>query len=101
MRWFFVGREEVAHFLHLPFWARVTHPKARRPMGAMALSITIMVVSSGIATQAEWITCHVTWLPHVVVDATAYLLHGIGAVPFVKYAEPVWAILIGAEEVVP
>ena len=62
-----------------------------------------MLVASSTAVSADWISSHL-FLPHFLVDATAYLAHGIGAYPFLKYAEPVWAILMGvaqrAEQVV-
>jgi len=92
------GQEEVAHILHLPFIERVMHPASRRPLFIMAASITIMVLSSTLAKMAHWVSHH-TYVPEVCIDAFAYFSHGMGAIPFVKYVEPVWAILYGAEKI--
>jgi len=37
-------------------------------------------------------------VPHVLVDAVAYFTHGVGAIPFVRYLEPLVAVLMGAAE---
>lgn len=93
-------REELNSILHLPFLERITHPKARRPIRAVALSVTIMVVSSMIAKNADWIAHNVIAVPHVAIDAFAYFCHGVGSLPCVRYLEPMWALVMGAEEAI-
>ncbi len=90
--------EEVKHILHLPLIERLMHRSSRRPLIAIVLSIVIMIVASTVAHSKEWLSHH-SYLPAVFIDAMAYLAHGLGAIPIVRYAEPVWALFFGAVEV--
>ena len=88
-------KADVQTILHLPLVERLLHSKARRPLGVLALGIVLMVLGSMIAAHrhelAEWIPIH-----HLLFDTGGYFLHAVGAVPALRYVEPVWAILAGA-----
>lgn len=90
---------EVAAILHLPFWSRLLHSKSRKPVVGFSVGVLIMVTGSAIASSVK----HAEALPHlatVMVDTFGYLLHGIGSIPIIKHAEPVWALVFGvAQEV--
>ena len=84
----------MSNFLHLPFWKRVLHKKARRPLKAVFYGCVIMMSASWMASNAE----HQTYVPHAVWDAVAYFIHGVGGLPIIGYFDPLWRILLGASE---
>lgn len=92
-------REGVKSILHLPLVERLTHHKARRPLAVVGMGIALMVTGSGIAAHrmelSELIPIH-----HLLFDTLGYFLHACGAVPALRYVEPVWSLLMGIEEVV-
>lgn len=88
---------DVVSVLHLPFFARLFHRKARRAIVGFSLGVMIMLTGSAIAASVK----HMDTLPHfvhIVVDTCGYLLHGIGAIPICKHWEPVWALVFGATQ---
>lgn len=88
-------REDIDQILHLPFMERLLHPKSRRPLIAMAVGTALMLAASTISVEAEHIS-HYIPLPHNVIDAFAYWLHGMAALPFARYIEPLWWLFMGA-----
>jgi hypothetical protein len=91
------AQEEVSKVLHLPLWSRLTHPASHRPFAVVALGVGIMLVGSFIAANKEWFVIH-CGLHHLLFDTLGYFIHGVGSVPVLRYIEPVWSILAGAEE---
>lgn len=85
-------KAELKNILHLPFLERLTHAKARRTVVGITVSISIMIFASCLAKYGDQFFTNV---PHPVIDAFAYLLHGLGSIPFVKFAEPAWLLIIG------
>ena len=74
--------------LKLPRVQRVLHPKARRHYLAALLGVFMMTFGSSIAVY------HWTPLPHLLADVVAYGLHGVGLIPFIRHAEPLWLLLM-------
>jgi hypothetical protein len=87
-------KKEISMISHLPIIKRVCHPHSRKPMAALGVSAMIMVAASTLSVEASHLS-HWLSLPHNIIDAFAYLCHGIGAVPICKYAEPLWMIVMG------
>jgi len=90
-------RHELDHILHLPVVARITHPSFRRPLVVMGAGVCLMLGGSTLSVSANFVCHHVVPVPHVVVDAVAYFTHGVGAIPFVRYLEPLVTVLMGAD----
>jgi len=74
--------------LKLPRLQRILHPKARRHYLAALLGIGVMIFGSSIAVY------HWSPLPRLLADALAYALHGVGLIPFIRHAEPLWLLLM-------
>lgn len=81
----------LSGILHLPLVERLRHRASRRHIVGMGLAVVVMCSASTMAVNGE--VQHL--LPHFAWDACAYFLHGLGAVPIMKHAEPLWAIIIG------
>jgi hypothetical protein len=92
-------RQEIDTILHLPLWQRVFHRKTRKPLLGISVSILIMFMGSMTAKEGHAIA-HWIGGSAIMYDVLGYLMHGIGSVPFVKFAEPTWAVLIGTAETV-
>lgn len=87
------SRKEWLEILHLPFWERICHVKAKRPRRAILLGFMVMGFGSTLGVYKDLFP-----LPHVLMDLFAYGIHGIGTIPIIKYAEPLWSIIMGIEE---
>lgn len=85
---------EVEGILHLCFWHRVAHHKARRPFFAVAGGVVVMVAGSALAHHAEAVEA-VVGVNHLLVDTCGYFVHAAGAVPALRFVEPLWAVLMG------
>ncbi len=90
-------KAEVAAILHLPLVERLTHHNARRPLMAILLGVVMMLVGSIIVSIKEELH-HYFGGHHIVFDTFGLFLHGIGAVPLLRYVEPVWMLVMGAAE---
>lgn len=90
-------RDELALVLKgLGLLSRLCHHRARKPVIAAMIGVLVMLLGGVIAHEkhvvAAWIGLHT-----VVVDTVGAAVHGIGLIPFVKFAEPLWIVLLGAE----
>ena len=84
---------KVAEIAHLPIWQRLFHKNARRTLVAYASGCVIILVGVAIAKQGEHF--HHNYFMHIAVDALGYCIHGFGFVPFVRYAEAAWTLVMG------
>lgn len=65
--------------------------KRSRRILALATGVGVMLVGSTLATvHFHWFG----WIPAPLLDGFAYFLHGVGAIPFVRFIEPVWVFLM-------
>lgn len=85
---------EARKIVKLPFVQRILHPKIRRAWVGLGVSVLVMVSASAFAKHAEEVSALVG-VHHVGLDALAYLVHGIASFPFVRYAEPLWLVVLG------
>lgn len=86
--------EGVKSVLHLPLWRRIIHPKSRRTVGVMSTGIVIMLTGSFIASERDVIG-HAVGVHHLFFDTLGYFLHAAGAIPALRYVEPLWLLLTG------
>lgn len=84
---------------HLPLLARLSHHNARRPLMAIALGVVVMLSGCVVASAKEEL-CHDFGGHHILWDALGYFLHGAGAIPLLRYIEPLWLLLLGSPEAV-
>jgi hypothetical protein len=85
-----------AEVLALPRIKRLCHHKTTRHLFGVSLGISLMLMGSALALQSHRI-CEVLHVPHLIVDATAYFVHGFGCIPVLKHIEPLWYIFSSAE----
>lgn len=85
-----VRRVDVPNIRSLPRFQRLLHPKVQRHLVAISLGTTLMLTGSFLATHGENAP---HFLPHVVWDALAYFIHGIGSLPILGHIEPMWKLL--------
>lgn len=83
-----------AQLQRLCLCGRLLHPKSLRAIMAAMLGIGMMMTGSSLALNAEAV-CHWLGISHVLVDTTAYFVHGMGTLPIFAYIEPLWHILTG------
>ncbi len=89
----------IGEIAHLPLVERLTHHNARRPLAASMLGVGVMLTGCVIASSKEELH-HTCGGHHILWDAVGYFLHGAGAIPLLRYIEPLWALLLGSSEVV-
>lgn len=87
-------KEEVDLILHLPFIERVLHPKGIRAIAAVFIGSAIMSGGAAMASHAHDIA-HMLPVHYLFFDIFGLFLHGVGAVPALRYIEPFWNILFG------
>ncbi len=92
-----IVKDEVQTILHLPLIERVLHPKSRRPIIALSIGISAMLAGSFLAQSAKPLN-EACGAPHILVDTVGYFVHAVGAIPALRYFEPVWTILAGSVE---
>jgi hypothetical protein len=80
----------------LPVFDRLRHHNARKPLLATAAGVMVMLTGSMIANHAHWFE-EIVGVPRILVDAFGYFTHGCGAVPVMRYVEPLWVLLFGVE----
>jgi hypothetical protein len=84
---------KVAEIAHLPIWQRIFHKNARRTVLAYLGGCATILIGVAIAKYSEHF--HDNYLLHISVDALGYCIHGVGFVPFVRYAEAAWTLVMG------
>lgn len=91
------AKRGVNEILHLPLWQRLLHRKARRTLAVVGAGMFLMVGGSAIASSrhelSELVPVH-----HLLFDTAGYFLHAFGAVPILRYIEPLWLLLGGVME---
>lgn len=86
-------RNELGTILHLSLLQRLLHIRARVPLLGFAAGMIIMTIGMAMLQVKP------KYLPESVWASFGGLIHTFGAIPFVKYVEPVWAIFAaGLEE---
>lgn len=90
-------RKDVATILHLGLWARLLHPKARRPVAGVVLGVLMMLAGSLTAHSAGLIEAGLG-VHHLVVDTVGYFVHAVGAIPAIRYIDPFWTLVLGAAD---
>ena len=88
----------IAEIAHQPLIERLNHRNARRPLLVSLLGVVVMLCGCVVASSKEELH-HTCGGHHILWDAAGYFLHGVGAIPLLRYFEPLWAILLGASEV--
>lgn len=78
------------------FLEKLTHHKTRKHLSVIGVGVAMMATGSSIALHGVQIG-ELSGLPHLLIDMTAYLIHGVGAIPIVKHVEPVYDIFVGEE----
>lgn len=79
----------LAELAKVPKWVRPFHRHARRHTIALGLGTGIMSFGSLIAHGHIMI-----FLPHFAADVIGYGIHGIGLIPWVMHAEPMFRVLL-------
>ncbi len=88
-------KQDLVAIAHLPLLERLAHTASRKPLKAIGLSVVIMMSGSLIAQLAHHFGDLVF---HTTLDTTGYLIHAVGAVPIIRYAEPIWILFMGLVE---
>ncbi len=91
------SRADVLSILHLPLLERLTHHKARRPMVVVGIGTGMMVAGSVIAANREALA-EMLPIHHLLFDTLGYFIHAAGALPALRYVEPLWLLLLGSAE---
>lgn len=60
---------------------------------SLLLGFLIMLIGSTLATAHFHL---LGWIPVNIVDGFAYFLHGAGAIPFIRFIEPLWELFSSA-----
>jgi hypothetical protein len=89
-------RQDIAGILHLSLIQRLTHAKSRRIMIATSSGIILMLGGTVMSQNADGIE-HVAGIHGIFVDTAGYFIHGVGAVPLMRYFEPLWTLVMGSE----
>lgn len=93
-------KREILDILHLPLIDRLMHIKSRRIVVAVLSGVLMMLVGSTIAKHAERIE-YTFGIHELVAETFGFFLHGVGAVPIMRYLDPAWTLVMGtAEEVI-
>jgi hypothetical protein len=88
---------DAKSILHLPRLSRIVHHKARRPVAIVAIGVIVMLLGSMIAAHKDSLG-HLIGVHHIIVDTIGYFIHAAGALPALRYIEPVWLVLFGVAE---
>lgn len=88
---------DAKSLLHLHPLRRLLHRKAHRPVAVVGLGTVVMVTGSVIASAKD-VLGHMIGVHHIVIDTVGYFIHAVGALPAIRYIEPMWLILFGSAE---
>lgn len=91
-------KKDVQVILHLPLVQRLTHKKSRRTVVSVSVGALLMLSGSTIAHEAKWFEGMIG-VHQLVVDVVGYFVHAVGAVPAIRYIDPLWTLVMGASEV--
>lgn len=88
-------RKDVETILHLPLIERLTHRASKKAIMFFTFGVLIMMVGVEISLhskhyESEWI--------HRLGDMIGFLIHAIGAIPCIRYIEPIFIVLFGVAE---
>lgn len=90
-------KADVLSIAHLPVIDRIIHAKARRTVLVVASGVILMVVGSFIASHRHELSEMFPVVNHLLFDVFGYFIHACGALPALRYVEPLWTLLMGAE----
>ena len=91
-------RQDKLHLLEirsLGLWGRLCHKKTHRHLCGLALGFGIMMVG----VSMSWACEYVTGPGRMLLEMSAWFVHGVGACPFMGHLEPLWHVFsVTAEE---
>ncbi len=88
-------KKDVKSIGHLPLIDRVFHHKSRRTLVVMGIGTVLMVIGSCIASYRHELSEVIPVTHHLLWDVFGYFIHACGAVPALRYVDPMWTLLMG------
>lgn len=90
-------KKNIISILHLPLIERILHSHARRTIIVIIGGVALMVCGTLTCNYREQIGNYIN-IPHLFIETVGCFIHAVGAIPALRYFEPIWILFFGEIE---